>query len=71
MCLYLEVCNLTGFHGLNILESNPITVTCSWKTFIQSFKQFNENLVIYGERERILLRLEAIRFELRYLALAA
>jgi hypothetical protein len=52
LCLVLEICNSTSFHGQNIMESNPRAVTCGWKTFIQSLKQFNENRMIYGERER-------------------
>jgi hypothetical protein len=51
MCLVLEVYTSTSFHGQNIPESNPRPVTCGWKTFIQSSKQFNENPMIYGERE--------------------
>jgi hypothetical protein len=55
-----------NFHVRIILESNPIPARCDWKRVLQSWMRFNENRVICG----LLLRLEAIRIELRYLAFA-
>jgi hypothetical protein len=61
----LRVFGTWSFYVQNILESNPKPVRWRWKTFVQSWEQFNEKSY---KRERE--RLEAIRIELRYLALA-
>jgi hypothetical protein len=69
VCLVLEVYNSTSF-CVQYSRVNSKISNMRLEDIHTKFMQLNGNRIIYGERQRILLHLEATRIELRYFTFA-